>query len=160
MPRVGKTTFGKMIAQMMGYEFIDTDRCIEKSYHEKQGIALQCPEIFHTHGEKYFRSLEKETTLSINPQKPTVIATGGGTLMIPQCRDHLRNIGNFIYLRASYEYLRKKILSAHKLPTYLSGNFPEETLKNLYRIRTEIFEKEAKTICDIEQIFNDHKHGI
>ena len=51
----GKTTVGKMLAQKLDREFIDTDQLIE----ERQGLTI--PEIFDQLGEAAFRKMEAGT---------------------------------------------------------------------------------------------------
>ncbi len=70
---VGKSTCGRSLASELNYQFLDTDQAI----CEQTGCSI--PEIFKHHGEKGFRSLEKELALNIFPHlESCVIATGGG----------------------------------------------------------------------------------
>lgn len=70
----GKTTVGKLLAQELGFEFIDLDDYIEASLNEK--IA----HIFKTKGELYFRKKESELLNEIlDDNRDLVIALGGGT---------------------------------------------------------------------------------
>ena len=48
----GKTSMGKLIAQELQFDFIDTDFEIEKKFN------LSIKEIFDNYGEKYFRRVE------------------------------------------------------------------------------------------------------
>ena len=48
----GKTTIGRLLARRIGWHFADLDHDIEK----KHGGTVQ--QIFATHGEAHFRSLE------------------------------------------------------------------------------------------------------
>lgn len=50
----GKTSSGKMIANQLGFKFIDMDRAIEK----KWGMTI--PQMFEQHGEAFFREKEKK----------------------------------------------------------------------------------------------------
>ena len=50
----GKTTVGKLLAEKLGREFIDTDQLIE----DRQGLTI--PEIFHKRGEPAFRTMEAD----------------------------------------------------------------------------------------------------
>ena len=53
----GKSTVGRLVAQDLDFQFVDTDSLIE----EKAGIPIT--EIFSTEGEEAFRQLERETIL-------------------------------------------------------------------------------------------------
>lgn len=70
----GKTWVGKMVAEKLGRQFVDTDAMIET--RERQSVR----EIFETRGEDYFRSLEIELCMVLARKENLVIATGGGTL--------------------------------------------------------------------------------
>src|SRR5262245_26508820 len=60
LPASGKSTIGKMVAEAMEREFIDTDQLIEAAYTAKTGKQATCRQICHNHGEKYFRQLEDQ----------------------------------------------------------------------------------------------------
>ena len=53
MPGSGKSTIGKEIANIIGYNFIDTDKLIEVK------IGMKISKIFQSKGEEYFRKIEK-----------------------------------------------------------------------------------------------------
>lgn len=75
MPASGKTTVGKLIADKLQREFVDTDEMIEK----RLGCAI--PEVFEKRGEGYFRSVEAQVIAEISNQNGLVIATGGGAVL-------------------------------------------------------------------------------
>lgn len=49
MPGCGKSTLGRLLADELGYDFIDMDKYIE----EKEGLSVK--EIFSSKGEDFFR---------------------------------------------------------------------------------------------------------
>ena len=69
----GKTTVGSLLAQRMGYEFLDLDQIIA------EGEGLSIAEIFELKSEAYFRRLEQYYLKSIFPLNNLIVATGGGT---------------------------------------------------------------------------------
>ncbi len=69
----GKSTVGRLLAERLGWAFLDLDQLIESR------AGLSVPEIFALHGEPHFRRLES-TALAIALGRPnTVLALGGGT---------------------------------------------------------------------------------
>jgi len=60
----GKTTVGRLLADRLGWEFLDLDAYIEAR------TGLSVPSIFSAHGEPRFRQLESSAL---------VLALGGGT---------------------------------------------------------------------------------
>ena len=74
MPGSGKTTVGKQIATILGKEFIDVDKEIERL----EGKDI--PTIFRENGEEYFRNLERKVVKEVGKLSGKVIATGGGVV--------------------------------------------------------------------------------
>jgi shikimate kinase len=61
----GKSKVGKIIAQKLGWPFLDTDTCIVKD------AGLTIPEIFEQMGESHFRELEKKMhRKNYTPERP------------------------------------------------------------------------------------------
>ena len=71
----GKTVVGKILAEKLGKEFVETDALIEK----KAGKSI--PRIFKDNGEIRFRELEIETVAALEGKKNAVIACGGGVVL-------------------------------------------------------------------------------
>jgi shikimate kinase len=68
----GKTTVGALLADRLGWNFIDLDREIEARHQQT------VPQIFAEHGESHFRHLESATLASLLGQRRVVLALGGG----------------------------------------------------------------------------------
>jgi shikimate kinase/3-dehydroquinate synthase len=70
----GKSTIARLLANVLNWTAIDTDRAIEI-------VATKTiPDIFAQDGEAAFRSLERTILLHSLDQKRVVIATGGGAI--------------------------------------------------------------------------------
>jgi shikimate kinase len=69
----GKTTIGRLLADRLGWAFLDLDA------HLEQRAGLTVPEIFALHNEAHFRRLESTALVSALARRNTVIALGGGT---------------------------------------------------------------------------------
>ena len=68
----GKTTVGRLLAQPLGLELVDTDALIE----QREGRPI--PDLFSQDGEAYFRALELALCRELSGQSGLVIACGGG----------------------------------------------------------------------------------
>jgi shikimate kinase len=68
----GKTTAGSLLAERLGWNFVDLDREIEARH------GLSVPQIFADHGEAHFRHLESAALASLLGQRRLVLALGGG----------------------------------------------------------------------------------
>ena len=98
MPASGKSTVGKLIAEELGRDFIDTDALITEQYGNIRAI-------FAEHGEKYFRDLETEVIRGLAHLTGKVISTGGGAILRDENVDALRRNGELYFIDRSPEYL-------------------------------------------------------
>ncbi|MBQ6997211.1 MAG: shikimate kinase [Oscillospiraceae bacterium] len=72
MPGCGKTTVGRLLAELTGKTFVDADEFIVS----KAGKTI--PEIFAQSGEAGFRALETQVIAELGKHSALVLATGGG----------------------------------------------------------------------------------
>jgi shikimate kinase len=70
----GKTTVGRLLAERLGWEFLDLDAHIEAR------AEARIPAIFSEHGEAHFRRLESSALANALARKQAVLALGGGAL--------------------------------------------------------------------------------
>ena len=92
MPGSGKSTLGKLIAEMTGRAFIDTDTVIEE-------ISGKHPaEIIRESGEDAFRDIETQAMREVSKRSGIVIATGGGIVKRGGNIPLLRQNGKILYL--------------------------------------------------------------
>ena len=68
----GKTTVGRLLADRIGWDFLDLDAYIES----RTGMSV--PSIFAEHGERHFRQLESQALASALGRHDIVLALGGG----------------------------------------------------------------------------------
>lgn len=80
-PAAGKSRVGKRIAKMLDAPFVDTDSVISSEHGP-------IPDIFHEHGEPYFRVLERAAVKEALTQ-PAVVALGGGAVIDADTRADL-----------------------------------------------------------------------
>jgi shikimate kinase len=98
----GKSTLGRLLARAMRLEFVDLDRAVVK----KAGKGI--PEIFAEQGEKHFRDLEhKALREALRGRSPTVVACGGGVVVLPENRSLLRDVTT-VFLREDTDVLYER----------------------------------------------------
>ena len=104
----GKTEISKAIAEMSQYKLVDTDDMITS----KLGMSVN--EIFERYGEKYFRSIERETVKEAAAMNNAVIATGGGVVMDKENIKALRETGMIFNLSPDFSVIRERLEEAKK----------------------------------------------
>lgn len=93
----GKTTTGRQLAAQLGTPFVDSDQEIERR------CGVDVPTIFDFEGETGFRARETAMLDELTQWREIVLATGGGAVLRPSNRQHLRERGFVVYLWVSVE---------------------------------------------------------
>jgi shikimate kinase len=88
----GKTSVARALARRLDWKTEDIDERIER--RERRDI----PSIFRQHGEPYFRAVEREELIALLPQRGTVVATGGGTVVDASNRELMLRDGAVVWL--------------------------------------------------------------
>ena len=133
----GKSSIGYQLGQLLNMPFYDSDREIEK----RAGVDIDW--MFTIEGEKGFRVRELQIIKELTQMSGIIIATGGGTVVIPECRKLLQEKGYVIYLQVPFEEQLKRIKRfPAKRPT-LDEEHPETKLEKLNKERITLYESIA-----------------
>ena len=139
MPAVGKSTVGVVVAKKLGMRFIDTDLLIQEQ--EKRLLR----EIISEVGEDGFLKIENQVNAEVNVTN-TVISPGGSVIYCEDAMKHYKEIGTVVYLKASYQTIKRRIRNPKKRGVVLREG---QTLRDLYNERVPYFEKYADiTVCE------------
>ena len=114
----GKTTVGLLLADRLGFDFIDTDAVIEARYGP-------IPEIFRTSGEASFRRFEHDVALEVGAQTSLVVSTGGRLMLDPANAAALGRTGFVVCLTATIETILARVMtddSAQSRPLLTGSN--------------------------------------
>jgi shikimate kinase len=103
----GKSTIGPILANTIGYEFLDIDKAIE----QREGRSIN--EIFQEEGEPYFRSIERDLLVTVSTRDHIVVSLGGGTVADPENFRLISTSGIVVYLKATPEQIFRRL--HHKL---------------------------------------------
>lgn len=76
----GKSTVGKILADLLGGAFTDTDGLIEELFEQETGKTVSFRDIYAEYGRSYFVELEKKAVAKALAGDYSVISLGGGTL--------------------------------------------------------------------------------
>ena len=137
----GKTTVGKLLANLVGKTFIDVDHEIQR----RTGVGI--PLIFEIEGEAGFRKRESEVLRDIVRQQNIVLATGGGAILHPDNRALLRLHGTVIYLCAPISELRRRTYLDKNRPLLQTGNVQAKLLE-LFTQRDPLYRETAHIVID------------
>lgn len=149
---VGKTTIGKQLSSFLNLPFIDLDDLIGTK------IGKDITNIFHTHGEKAFREIEREILLSIcTLKKNHVIALGGGTMCHLNNHSEILRFGIAVYLYKPWAKLQNELGKLRNRP--LIDKHTTKELEALYYKRVTYYELSqlkvyVKEDWQIQQLFN------
>jgi len=128
MPGAGKTTVGKMLAKELGRDFYDLDQTIQ----DKVGKSVH-------DGKDAFTEYEYTTIKELIHNKPSVIATGGGTVTYDKTVKLMRNNGLVVFVNRDVNH----ILDDLDLEIRPLVKESIEYIFNVYEERYPLYEKVA-----------------
>lgn len=96
-------------------------------------------------GEDGFIEIENRVNADVDAEN-AVISPGGSVIYCEEAMKHYKNIGTVVYLKASYQTIKKRIRNPKKRGVVLRDG---QTFRQLYEERVKFFEKYADiTICE------------
>jgi shikimate kinase len=140
----GKSTVGRLLAERLGWDFIDFDHTIEQK--ENRRIT----EIFRDDGETHFRGLEAMLTEEVEDRDAVVLAPGGGWVTQSGLVERLRQDSLFVWLRVQPEtvYARQRLQTAVERPL-LAVEQPLEAIRTILEGRVEHY-SQADQVVDTD----------
>ena len=137
----GKTTIGKVLAEQLGLQFVDSDREIEAS------TGADIPWIFDVEGEAGFRQRESKMLAQLCARQGIVLATGGGSVLAAVNRACLRSRGFVVYLRASLAHQLERTSRDKNRPLLQTAD-PAAKIAELMKIRDPLYQEVADIVVD------------
>lgn len=141
---VGKTTIGKLLAQELKLQFVDSDQEIE----DRAGANIAW--IFDVEGEDGFRIREATVLEELTARQGILLSTGGGSVLREENRQHLRSRGIVVHLDTSLELQIRRTEKDKKRPL-LQGTDHRQVLTRLKAERDPIY----KSVADISYFVGD-----
>ena len=99
----GKSTVAQLLARRLVWNYLDLDVLITR--HAGASVA----EIFAAEGEDAFRDMESHVLRQAVQKPRTVVALGGGTMMLERNREVSAKHGLSVWLRASFETCLERV---------------------------------------------------
>lgn len=137
----GKSTVGRRLAQILGRRFVDLDDLIE----QRTGVTI--PLIFELEGETRFRRREARLLAEAITWPDIVLATGGGSVLMPDNRGCLRQHGYVVYLRAAVKVQLQRLARDKKRPL-LQAPDRRERLEKMAEERNPLYLSVADEVAE------------
>jgi shikimate kinase len=112
----GKSTIGPILANTLGYEFVDLDQEIQ----QKSGATVS--ELFTAHGEQGFRERELETLQDLSKRSRLIVSFGGGALTWAPTASLAFETGVVVYLEASRQEIINRLRKKTDRPLLLGDD--------------------------------------
>ena len=141
LPGSGKTTVGRQLARRLQLPFTDSDHVLES----RLGCSIK--EYFEHEGEERFRDAEQQVIDELTRGEPCVLSTGGGVVLRPVNRQHLRERGQVIYLNSHPEELFRRLKRDYTRPLLQVAD-PLARLRDLYVQRDPLYRDSAHFIIE------------
>ncbi len=110
----GKSTVGRLVAERLGWRFVDTDTVIAA----RSGRTIA--QIFAQDGETAFRQLEAEVCPEMTALSHQVIAVGGGALLNPTIRECVEAHSLLIALACDLDEIIRRVGDDPARPLFVS----------------------------------------
>lgn len=143
----GKSTVGSILAEKLGWEFIDLDAYVE----HKKGMAPG--RIIETEGEEAFRALEAECLRDVVIMHQLsgtdlVLALGGGTVTIGSVREIIFQQTSCVWLKAEMGTILERAGSDSQQRPLMSEERYEERIP-LYSMARYSVETDGKSPAQV-----------
>lgn len=133
-PGSGKSTVGRILAERLGVDLVDTDAEVERRAGKPIG------DIFVEDGEETFRAMERQAVAEALAGATGVVALGGGAILDERTRADLAG-HRVVYLEVEFADAARRVGLDTARPLLL-GN-PRARLKALLKERLPIYESLA-----------------
>jgi shikimate kinase len=138
----GKSSVGRLVAELLHFTFLDTDHVIEA----RAGKSIN--DIFQVDGEPAFRDLERRIVEELTHRDKTVISTGGGLPASQSNLDSLKAHALVVCLWASPETIFERVRGHNHRPLLIEAD-PLEKIRSLLKAR-EPYYRQADVLLNAE----------
>jgi shikimate kinase len=145
MMGAGKTTVGRMVAEHLGWGYLDSDEQVTAA------TGRSVAELFAEHGEASFRAEEARVLAeALSGTEPVVVAAAGGVVLAAGNRALLTRSGTIVWLRADPATLVGRVGSGNHRP--LLGDDPTSALVVLDAVRRPFYAELARVVIDVDDL--------
>jgi len=133
----GKTTLVEVMREGTSLPAVDLDLEITKL------AGCSVPEIFRHGGLGRFRELERSAVTGLDPTRPLLLATGGGSVETAANTELMRRCGVVIWLDANWEILRSRLENSPQRYLPMIEHLGWNGLHQLYLRRRRLYAQAA-----------------
>ncbi|HET6875579.1 MAG TPA: shikimate kinase [Acidimicrobiales bacterium] len=143
MMGAGKTTVGRLLAERVGWPYLDSDDEVER----RTGRTV--PQIWKEDGEAAFRKEESAVLAqACASTDPNVVSVAGGAVLDLDNRALIRRSGLVIWLRADVSTLVRRVGSGEGRPLLTGG--PAAALTRLSVERAPVYAELADHVFEVD----------
>lgn len=141
----GKSTVGPLVAQRLGWRFVDSDRLLE----EETGCTIEA--IFREDGEPAFREMEGELLARLADEVHVVVSTGGGAPTTKAGREVLARVFSVWLVIDPATAAERLTADADAENRPLLGDDPAGRLTQLLEARRSLYQQSDASI-DVDSL--------
>ena len=148
----GKSTVGELLAERLGWSFVDLDGYLEK----KLGKSIR--EVVEEGGWQAFREEERKAMREFAGKRNLVLSLGGGAVMHEAEMEALKEGALVVWLVASVETILERLSRDPRTATQrpaLTEKAPEEEVRELLAAREPLYARFADLKFDTETLSPD-----
>ena len=141
LPGSGKSTVGRQLSRRLRLPFFDSDQVIERQ------LSCSIRDYFEREGEERFRDVEQSVLDELTRNGEGVLSTGGGAVLRPANRRHLRDRSQVIDLNSSADHLFRRLRHDVSRPLLQVAD-PLGRLRDLHAARDPLYRETAHFIIE------------
>jgi len=141
----GKSTIGRRLSESLNLDFFDSDHEIINT----TGVSID--HIFDVEGEKGFRARESDVIKKLCNIPNIILATGGGTVLLEENRELIKNSGTVVYLSSSVDQILKRTAKSKTRPLLEKSNNRRKTITEIIETRDPFYKEVASLIINTNE---------
>jgi shikimate kinase len=143
----GKSTVGRLLAAVLGYQFVDTDQQMVQQF------KLPIYKIFQQFGEPTFRQAESDLMQRLLTVGRVVVATGGGTVSRDDIFGFVQQSATslLVYLKAPVDVLYERVIFSPKDRPLIDVPDAEANFKARFKEREWFYDQAGLIIETLDQ---------